>query len=103
VTQDVYDYEWLERQKEHEVDARWIVIPSPPRSTRTGMMWLTSMSIRHTCAIISSRTKQQTETAAFGMWLFLLTEIMFFGGLFTAYIDLPQLVTSRRLWRGRIS
>jgi cytochrome c oxidase subunit 3 len=30
--------------------------------------------------------EQQTETASFGMWLFLLTEIMFFGGLFTAYL-----------------
>jgi len=29
---------------------------------------------------------QQTETVSFGMWLFLLTEIMFFGGLFTAYL-----------------
>jgi len=30
--------------------------------------------------------EQQSETASFGMWLFLLTEIMFFGGLFTAYL-----------------
>ncbi len=30
--------------------------------------------------------EQQDETASFGMWLFLLTEIMFFGGLFTAYL-----------------
>jgi len=29
---------------------------------------------------------QQNETVQFGMWLFLLTEIMFFGGLFTAYM-----------------
>lgn len=29
---------------------------------------------------------QQRETANFGMWLFLLTEIMFFGGLFAAYL-----------------
>ena len=29
---------------------------------------------------------QQRETASFGMWLFLLTEIMFFGGLFMAYL-----------------
>jgi cytochrome c oxidase subunit III len=29
---------------------------------------------------------QQREAASFGMWLFLLTEIMFFGGLFTAYL-----------------
>jgi cytochrome c oxidase subunit III len=30
--------------------------------------------------------EQQNETVTFGMWLFLLTEIMFFGGLFTAYL-----------------
>src|SRR5271165_3998131 len=30
--------------------------------------------------------EQQNETSSFGMWLFLLTEIMFFGGLFTAYL-----------------
>jgi heme/copper-type cytochrome/quinol oxidase subunit 3 len=29
---------------------------------------------------------QQKETSTFGMWLFLLTEIMFFGGLFCAYL-----------------
>ncbi len=28
---------------------------------------------------------QQTETGHLGMWLFLATEILFFGGLFTAY------------------
>ncbi len=28
---------------------------------------------------------QQRESARLGMWLFLLTEIMFFGGLFTGY------------------
>ncbi len=31
-------------------------------------------------------TTQQREAASFGMWLFLLTEIMFFGGLFFAYL-----------------
>lgn len=30
--------------------------------------------------------EQQRETATFGMWMFLLTEIMFFGGLFTSYL-----------------
>jgi cytochrome c oxidase subunit 3 len=30
--------------------------------------------------------EQQDEAVSFGMWLFLLTEIMFFGGLFTAYL-----------------
>ena len=29
--------------------------------------------------------EQQTETGHLGMWLFLATEILFFGGLFTAY------------------
>ncbi len=29
---------------------------------------------------------QQRETASFGMWMFLLTEIMFFAGLFCAYL-----------------
>ena len=30
--------------------------------------------------------EQQKETSSFGMWMFLLTEIMFFGGLFCAYL-----------------
>jgi len=30
--------------------------------------------------------EQQREAGTFGMWLFLLTEIMFFGGLFMAYL-----------------
>jgi cytochrome c oxidase subunit 3 len=31
-------------------------------------------------------TEQQADAASFAMWLFLLTEVMFFGGLFTAYL-----------------
>jgi cytochrome c oxidase subunit 3 len=38
--------------------------------------------LRHHFATV----EQQKETSTFGMWLFLLTEIMFFGGLFTAYL-----------------
>jgi len=30
--------------------------------------------------------EQQADASAFAMWLFLLTEVMFFGGLFTAYL-----------------
>ena len=30
--------------------------------------------------------RQQTNSASLGMWLFLVTEIMFFGGLFMAYL-----------------
>src|SRR5512143_2602681 len=29
---------------------------------------------------------QQKESATFGMWVFLITEVMFFGGLFCAYL-----------------
>lgn len=29
---------------------------------------------------------QQTEATTLGMWVFLVTEIMFFGGIFTAYL-----------------
>ncbi len=29
---------------------------------------------------------QQVDATSFAMWLFLLTEVMFFGGLFTAYL-----------------
>lgn len=29
---------------------------------------------------------QQREAASFGMWIFLLTEVMFFGGMFCAYL-----------------
>jgi cytochrome c oxidase subunit 3 len=29
---------------------------------------------------------QQREAASLGMWVFLVTEIMFFGGMFTAYV-----------------
>jgi cytochrome c oxidase subunit 3 len=32
--------------------------------------------------------EQQADTTNFAMWLFLLTEVMFFGGLFTAYLIL---------------
>ena len=31
-------------------------------------------------------TAQQADAAGFAMWLFLLTEVMFFGGMFTAYL-----------------
>src|SRR5258707_8044143 len=30
--------------------------------------------------------EQQKDASTLGMWLFLVTEIMFFGGMFTAYI-----------------
>jgi len=33
-----------------------------------------------------SDMEQQTQASTFGMWLFLATEIMFFGGMFLAYL-----------------
>ena len=33
---------------------------------------------------------QQAEASTLGMWVFLVTEIMFFGGLFMAYLRLPH-------------
>ena len=32
-----------------------------------------------------STPEQQRETASIGMWVFLITEVMLFGGLFTAF------------------
>ena len=34
---------------------------------------------------ISRTSAQQNEAATLGMWVFLVTEVLFFGGLFTAY------------------
>ena len=35
--------------------------------------------------------RQQQSTVRFGMWLFLVTEVLFFGGVFCAY-------TAYRIW-----
>ena len=41
--------------------------------------------------------EQQAETSRLGMWAFLVTEVLFFGGLFTAYavyrMQFPQAFT----------
>ena len=41
--------------------------------------------IRHCCIISPTRSSRQ-NAASLGMWLFLATEIMFFGGMFCAYL-----------------
>jgi cytochrome c oxidase subunit 3 len=51
--------------------------------------------------------EQQHEASSLGMWVFLATEVMFFGGLFTAYIIfrnayLPAFETGSRLLDVRI-
>ena len=43
-------------------------------------------SSRHHPAHQFDTMEQQKESSTLGMWLFLVTEIMFFGGLFTAYV-----------------
>ncbi len=48
--------------------------------------WNMPMLHCRSIAITSRAEGQQREAAGFGMWLFLLTEIMFFGGLFFAYL-----------------
>ena len=47
--------------------------------------------------------EQQREAGSFGMWLFLLTEIMFFGGMFFAYLLYRATGTTRRSSRPRTS
>ena len=39
--------------------------------------------------------EQQHEAASLGMWLFLATEIMFFGGMFCCYLIYRHLVLPR--------
>ena len=51
--------------------------------------------------------EQQHEASSLGMWVFLATEIMFFGGLFTGYVifrnlDLPAFEAGSRLLNVRI-
>jgi cytochrome c oxidase subunit 3 len=40
--------------------------------------------------------EQQKDVSQFGMWVFLITEIMFFGGLFGAYLIYRNLYIALR-------
>ena len=64
-----------------------------------------SNAVAHADAVTATRTRhhpalqhhfdtmaQQNEAAVVGMWVFLLTEILFFGGLFVAYMLYRDLV-----------
>src|SRR6185436_11357156 len=46
------------------------------------------MATSHSPALLHhfDTAEQQKDASTLGMWLFLVTEIMFFGGMFTAYI-----------------
>src|ERR671937_3124138 len=58
--------------------------------TRTGRQWrvtLPEMVHHHPAALAHhfDNLEQQKEAAVLGMWAFLITEILFFGGLFMVY------------------
>jgi len=60
------------------LDSQAIAVPA----TKSEIVHEHSPHLEHHFATES----QQREASNFGMWLFLLTEIMFFGGMFTAYL-----------------
>jgi len=45
-------------------------------------------SVSSTSALLHQfeTAEQQKDASTLGMWIFLVTEIMFFGGMFTAYV-----------------
>src|SRR5258706_13800437 len=65
---------------------------SRPTHTPAGRNWLSTISVHenaaHTKALLHhfDSVEQQKNASTLGMWLFLVTEIMFFGGMFTCYI-----------------
>jgi len=44
------------------------------------------IAVQHNLKHHFADMEQQKETSTFGMWVFLVTEIMFFGGMFAAYL-----------------
>ena len=42
--------------------------------------------------------EQQKESAALGMWVFLATEVLFFGGLFMTYTSIATTTAPRLAW-----
>ena len=84
---EAYDYEWLENKTEARGDDRWIT-----RSQHAPHDARDACTHEHEHVVLPQHRhhfeteEQQREAGSFGMWLFLLTEIMFFGGLFFAYL-----------------
>ena len=81
---EAYDYEWLERQQEQERGGECRIAPQLPtaRWRKPAAHHEHPPYQRHHFESV----EQQFDATNFAMWLFLLTEIMFFGGLFTAYL-----------------
>src|ERR1051326_7656377 len=53
----------------------------PPAQTPSGAVEAHSDNLRHHF----DTTEQQAESSTLGMWVFLITEVMFFGGMFGGY------------------
>jgi heme/copper-type cytochrome/quinol oxidase subunit 3 len=72
---EAYDYEWLENQNPDRQKAKEVASAGNTHGEHPPYL-------RHHF----ESEEQQADAAGFAMWLFLLTEVMFFGGLFTAYL-----------------
>ena len=90
VTQPAYAYATEEEVKLHSVETAVAPGAHGAHDTMSG------------CSIISTRWSSSRRRRVFGMWIFLVTEVLFFGGMFMAYIALSDVV-SRGLGRGQPS
>ena len=50
-----------------------------------------------------STLAQQREASTLGMWAFLATEVLFFGALIAAYLNLPHLVRGEFIAAARMT
>ena len=78
---EAYDYEWLEHQQRERGGECRIAPQSRTAPTAEAHHEHPPYQRHHFDSV-----EQQADTTNFAMWLFLLTEVMFFGGLFTAYL-----------------
>ncbi len=58
----------------------------PPVKTGRRVRITRRTRITRSCSTISTTWRSRLEASTLGMWVFLVTEIMFFGGLFMAYL-----------------
>ena len=83
---EAYDYEWLEANERK----RWPVSDSQVVTDTGAVVHGAAEGAHHEHPPYQRHhfetDAQQNDATNFAMWLFLLTEIMFFGGLFTAYL-----------------
>ncbi len=72
VTWEAYNYDEIKHGGPRCTLVRWPRLPRGPRNPA---------HLHH-----FATAEQQKDSANFGMWLFLVTEVMFFGGMFCAYL-----------------